>query len=128
MSAFKKSIASLLVVSTLTMGVPMGAQARLIETGETLAVSEGTARSRVDVFMAREDVLKALQSYGVSAEQARGRIRAMTDTEIQQLAGKIEQMPAGGEILGIMFTLFIVLLVTDILGLTKVFPFTRSAR
>jgi len=35
-------------------------------------------------------------------------------------------LPAGGEILGILLTVFIVLLITDILGFTKVFPFTRS--
>jgi len=31
-------------------------------------------------------------------------------------------------VLGLIFTVFIVLLVTDIMGLTKVFPFTRSVR
>jgi hypothetical protein len=40
----------------------------------------------------------------------------------------MDQLPAGGDILGIMFTIFIILLITDILGLTKVFPFTRSVR
>ena len=40
----------------------------------------------------------------------------------------LDQMPAGGEIIGILFTIFIVLLVTDILGFTKVFPFTRSIK
>ena len=45
-----------------------------------------------------------------------------------QVAGRIDQAPAGGDILGVLFTVFIVLLVTDILGLTKVFPFTRSVR
>ena len=44
------------------------------------------------------------------------------------LAGRMDQAPAGGEFLGLLFTVFIVLLVTDILGLTKVFPFTRSVR
>ena len=48
--------------------------------------------------------------------------------EVAQVAGRIDQAPAGGDILGVLFTVFIVLLVTDILGLTKVFPFTRSVR
>ena len=56
------------------------------------------------------------------------RVKAMSDTEVVQLAGRIDQAPAGGDILGILFTIFIVLLVTDIMGLTKVFPFTRSIR
>ena len=52
----------------------------------------------------------------------------MSDEEISELNGRIDQLPAGGDILGIIFTVFIILLVTDILGLTKVFPFTRSIR
>lgn len=35
---------------------------------------------------------------------------------------------AGGEVIGVLFAILIILLVTDILGLTKVFPFTRSIR
>ena len=45
-----------------------------------------------------------------------------------QLAGRIDQAPAGGEVVGTLFTVFLILLVTDIMGLTKVFPFTRSVR
>jgi hypothetical protein len=47
---------------------------------------------------------------------------------VEQLAGRVDQAPAGGDVLGLLFTVFIVLLVTDILGLTKVFPFTRPVR
>ena len=55
-------------------------------------------------------------------------VNAMSDAEVAQLAGRIDQAPAGGEILGLLFTVFVILLVTDILGLTKVFTFTRSVR
>ena len=74
------------------------------------------------------DVRKALQEQGVNGDAAVERVKAMSDTEVAQLAGRIDQAPAGGDILGILFTIFIVLLVTDIMGLTKVFPFTRSIR
>ncbi|MFN7505563.1 MAG: PA2779 family protein [Limnobacter sp.] len=52
----------------------------------------------------------------------------MTEEEAQKLAAHIENAPAGAGIVGVLFTVFIILLVTDILGLTKVFPFTRSVR
>jgi len=73
-------------------------------------------------------VQSALQSHGVTSESAVERVKAMSDDEVAQLAGRIDQAPAGGDILGILFTVFIILLITDILGLTKVFPFTRSMR
>jgi hypothetical protein len=65
---------------------------------------------------------------GVTPQAALERVAAMSDAEVAQLAGRIEQAPAGGDVLGILFTVFIVLLVTDIMGFTKVFPFTRSVR
>lgn len=57
------------------------------------------------------------------------RVAAMSDDEITHLSGKIDKLPAAGsDVLGAVLFVFIVLLVTDILGLTKVFPFTRSVR
>ena len=41
---------------------------------------------------------------------------------------QIDSAPAGAGIVGTLFTVFVILLVTDILGLTKVFPFTRPIR
>ena len=39
-----------------------------------------------------------------------------------------DELPAGGDLLGAAVLIFLVLLFTDIMGYTKVFPFTRSAR
>lgn len=42
------------------------------------------------------------------------------------IAGKIDSLPAGGEFIGALVFVFVLLLVTDILGFTKVYNFTRS--
>ena len=129
MSQFKRFVASLVIASTTLMGLPMQAQASIVATDTALQSADSTAqRERVTEFLLRGDVQKELQSQGLAADQALERVAAMSDTEVAQLAGRIDQAPAGGDILGIIFTIFIVLLVTDILGLTKVFPFTRSVR
>ena len=47
---------------------------------------------------------------------------------LAQLAGRIDTLPAGGEILGAIVLIFLVLLLTDILGFTKVFPFTKPIK
>ena len=129
MNPFNRLIASTLIASTLLMGLPMQAQAAIVSTEEAVA-NPATAlqRERVATFLARDDVRQALQSHGVTGDAATARVQAMTDAEVAQLAGQMDQLPAGGDILGIMFTIFIILLITDILGLTKVFPFTRSVR
>ena len=70
-----------------------------------------------------------MQTQGVDANAAKARVAALTDEEAHKIAGNLDKMPAGGDgILGILFTIFIVLLITDILGFTKVFPFTRPIR
>ncbi|MGE5338534.1 MAG: PA2779 family protein, partial [Gemmatimonadota bacterium] len=51
-----------------------------------------------------------------------------TDDEAQQLAQRLDQLPAGGDAIGVIVFIFVLLLITDILGLTKVFPFTRPIR
>ena len=62
------------------------------------------------------------------AGEAKARVNALTDDEAHKIAGKLDQLPAGGDILDVLLLVFIILLITDILGYTKVFPFTRSVR
>ena len=129
MNPYKRLLASCLIFSMTAAGFPVAARAGIIATDEvTTGMQSVSSRDRVNSFLARKDVGQALQGQGVSAQAATERVRAMTDAEVAQLAGRIDQAPAGGDVLGLLFTVFIVLLVTDIMGLTKVFPFTRSVR
>lgn len=129
MTFFTRLTASALIASTALLGMPMVAQAGIVSSEQSFASqSQSDARAKVSALLAREDVRAGLAERGLSAELAQDRVKAMTDDEVATLAGRIDQAPAGGDILSLMFTVFIVLLVTDILGLTKVYPFTRSVR
>jgi len=129
MHPFKRFVSALLIASTALMGMPNLAHAGIVST-ETVISSQAqpAQRAQVNAFFLRDDVRSALEQQGVSADSALARVNTMTDAEVAQLAGRIDQAPAGGDVLGLMFTVFIILLVTDILGLTKVFPFTRAIR
>jgi hypothetical protein len=87
-------------------------------------------RDRIRVFLQRDDVRQMLRQQGVDASDALARVGSMTNDEVSLVAGKLDQLPAGGDwgIIGALVFVFIVLLITDILGLTKVFPFTRPVR
>jgi hypothetical protein len=129
MNPFKRLTASILIASTALLGMPMVAQAGIVSSEQSFAPqTQSEARDKVTALLAREDVRAGLAERGLSAELAQDRVRAMTDEEVATLAGRIDQAPAGGDVLGLLFTVFIILLVTDILGLTKVYPFTRSVR
>ncbi len=127
-SRFMRWTSRVVMLSMLSMGLPLqSAFAGMIETDQTvshqLAVQD---RARISAFLEREDVVAQLQQQGVTAREAKSRVNALTDDEAHNIAGKLDQLPAGGDILGFLFLIFVVLLITDILGLTKVFPFTRT--
>ncbi|GAO34972.1 hypothetical protein SCT_0352 [Sulfuricella sp. T08] len=120
----------LLIASVLGLGLPLqSAHAGLVGTDKVAVSAQSQSeRERIRTFLDREDVRKELQIQGVDVNTAKARVDALTDEEVQKVAGKLDTMPAGGEIIGILFTIFVILLVTDILGFTKVFPFTRSIK
>ncbi len=86
-------------------------------------------RQRVADYLARADVRQQLQQWGVNADDAQARVNALNDDEVHQLYGHVQSAPAAGmDIIGTLVFIFVLLLITDILGFTKVFPFTRSIR
>ena len=121
-------ISSILISSMLSMSIWMpGAQAAMITTEQVMDQQLADQnRDRVRAFFDREDVRTQLQAQGVSADAAKARVDALTDNEVASMAGQIDKLPAGGtDVLGFILIVFIILLFTDILGLTHVFPFTR---
>src|SRR5712664_2445901 len=125
MSVFRRVTSAILIATTTTVMLPLPARAALIPTGQS--ISQADSRKTVDAFLNRADVGAKLEMYGVSPAEVKARAAAMTDDEAAMLARHIDSAPAGGvlgEVLGLIVLVFLVLLITDILGYTKVFPFT----
>jgi hypothetical protein len=91
--SFMKLVSRLLVVCMLA--VPFSSQAAMIGTDRVVAAQQLAARDQVQSYLARGDVQSQLQAMGVSPETAKDRVAAMTDAEVQQLAGQIQSAPAG---------------------------------
>ena len=108
------------------------AQATVISTEQVAATQAPAERSdghaRLNATLDRADVAAALQARGVDSLAARERVAALTDAEAATLATEIDRAPAGGDVLGTIVFIFVLLLITDILGFTKIYPFTRSIR
>lgn len=102
----------------------------------TLEVMEGVSlnqdREKVISFMERKDVQEKMISMGVNPTEAVLRVATLSPKEVSRLSQEIDKAPAGGDgvgaILGLALFVFLVLLITDILGFTKVFPFTRAVQ
>ena len=122
----RRLLASLLIVSIAGIGVPLPAQAGIVSTDMALASAE---RDRIASVLDRADVRAQLEAYGVGTADLKARVAALTDEEAAQLAGQLDRLPAGGDgVIGLLVFVFLVLLITDILGLTKIFPFTKPVR
>ncbi|MFO1319104.1 MAG: PA2779 family protein [Burkholderiales bacterium] len=127
----RRWIALALVCTMSHLTIVTAAQAALVgtESARTSSRPSADARIRVEAFFARTDVADQLARLGLSTDEARARVATLSDDELSKVADRLDQMPAGGDALGTLVgaavLLFIILLVTDILGLTKVFSFTR---
>jgi hypothetical protein len=127
---FKRIFVHTLITSLVFVGFTQSVQAALISTEQVVAVSAAQQnRAKIAATFERPEVQAELEKMGISPEQAQARVAALTDAETASIARQVDTLPAGGEgVVGALIFIFVLLLVTDILGLTKVFPFTRSAR
>jgi hypothetical protein len=74
-------------------------------------------------------VARVLAERGVDLDQARLRVAALSDAEAARLGAEIDRAPVGAnDVVGSLIFVLVLLLITDILGYTKVFPFTRPIR
>ncbi len=123
----RRFISIALIVSISGLSLP--AQAGMLPT---TAVVANPAKERIMGFFERSDVRQQLATLGVNPADAKARVAALTDDEAAQLAARVDSMPAGGDGLGALVgaavLIFLVLLLTDILGFTHVFPFTKSIK
>ena len=123
-------MAMLLMAVSMPLGV---AQAALVSTDKVVAKSEVEAdRMRIVALIMRQDVQHQLQAEGVDPNEALARVATLSDIEIRQIAARIDSMPAGQGVVealvGALLIVFIVLLVTDIIGVTDVFPFVKGGQ
>jgi len=128
--SFARAVSATLIVATTILTFPNLAGARIVGTEEAARI-ESVAPSRTDretlrALLERADVRARLESLGVDPRHAEQRVDALTDEEVGHLVGQVGGLPAGGSsILGVLFAVFVILLITDLLGLTRVFPFVR---
>lgn len=132
-SCLVRSVAGVLVLTVgFSFTFVMPSRAAMVETEAVLQARDAaSARQHVRAYLKRDAVAAQLEAWSVPARQARARVDAMTDTEVLELAKRIESMPAGGvDALTVIFIISVIsfgtLIVTDLLGVTDVFPFIKK--
>ena len=104
--------AILMIILTMLLSVPyQAAFAALVETETMLDMSRGQeARETLKQFTARNDVRSAIVAQGVDPLEADARLNSLSDAEVIQLADQIDQLPAGGDVLGLLVTVLVVVI------------------
>jgi hypothetical protein len=130
--AIRKPVAIVLVLTLFTVFAGLGpAYASMIGTSEVLKnESSELDKERILDALQREEVQQKLQSWGVEPDAAEARVMALTDQELARISQQMDSLPAGGDafgsLIGAAVFVFLVLLFTDIMGATDVFPFVKK--
>lgn len=103
------------------------ANASIIGTDDLVAEQQSVIeRDTLLSALERDDVKQMLIQKGVDPENAKQRVASLTDEEVIALNEQLDDLPAGSGVVGAVVFVFLVLLVTDILGYTDVFPFVKK--
>ena len=123
----KTALACVLALQITAVGTM--AQAQMIST-DTAIERAAPAMDRAQLIdeMQKQDVRDEMIRLGISPDEAEARLAALSDAEVARLVRQAEADKAGADIVGTLFTVFIILLVTDLLCFTRVFNFTRCVR
>ena len=115
----------LLGFSVMSIYAP-ASQAALISTHQILDQQQiQDTRGKLQQYLDRDSVKQQLSTMGVDSKDIQARVDHMTDDEVAIMAEKMDQLPAGQGIVGTVVFIFLVLLITDILGYTDVFSFVK---
>jgi hypothetical protein len=130
LSIMKPAVYLLVVVFTIFSVLLPPARAALVPTAQAVsAIDTEQTRSQLYVLIDRADVQAQLEVWGVDPQEARARVDTLSDQELKNLSARMDQMPAGegaiGIIVGAALVVILVLIITDIMGYTNVFTFTR---
>lgn len=123
-----KPVSHLVVLGLLALSLHLpAAHAGMVGTEAVVNAAQAQQdRERLHSALSRDDVQAQLLARGVDPAQVQARVDSLTDEEMQTLATHMDQLPAGGGVVGALVLIFLVLLVTDLLGLTNVYPFVKK--
>ena len=112
-----------LCLALLNVASPQVSQAALIGTMQAVEASSNRAQDLeiVNSTLAREQVRSQMQALGVDPAAVDARVARLTDSELQSLADRMQQLPAGGDALAIIGIVFLVLLILEAVGVLDIF-------
>ena len=126
MKSFKKIVSIMALLSLMALQIAP-VQAAMIDNNSLIKKSQNMPDITSSLKnMDRNEIKNELISMGLDPVVAMQRIDNMTNEELVIVNERISELPVGSGIFGTLLTVFIVLVITDMLGATDVFPFVKN--
>lgn len=129
MRVMQRSMVCLLSVMLSILPV-LPAQAAMVGTEQIVSPTQSRpAESKLRRFLDQEAARQQLQAWGVSPAWVDARVNNLSDAELARINQQIDNVHAGGtSILGVLLIIFLVFVITDVIGATDIFPFIHPVR
>ena len=112
----------LISISIVCMGFAQAAPAGMIGTAHMLEdETRAASLSRVEVLLARADVGRQLEAFGVDQAMVVERLNGLSSAELLELEGQLDSQVAGGDAIAVIGVVFLVLLILELVGVTDIF-------
>ena len=121
-SFFQRICAVIVSCAILGAGAPAVSYAGIIDTAAVVDASQRTTDlATVRAGLERDDVRERFLAMGVDPLAVDARLASLTDAELHSLAGRMEQLPAGGDLLAVIGVVFVILLILELVGVIDIF-------
>ena len=119
-----KSVSSFLAFLMLFISMQPLANASIVSTQDIVSEQQSVInKAQLTQSLDRQEVRTILEAQGVDIDKAKERVSAMTDQEVLELSQKMDQLPAGSGLVDTVVLILVILLITDLVGVTDVYPF-----
>ena len=120
-----KSFALSVLIATGVISLSLPAQAAMVGTAQMGSDLSAPIYGQKVMQQKRDWIQEQLEINGVSRDDSVLRVSSLSDSQVIQIYQRMDEMPAGADALGAALTVFIVLVITDVMGATDIFPFIR---
>ena len=123
MTIHKRTLSLILSIALISFSIG-NVQAAIVSNNQLIhKINQANDKAALLQTINRADVQAQLISMGVSSADLETRVNQMTQQEIAQLNQNMAELHAGSGVLGVVVLIFIVFVVTDVIGATDIFPF-----
>lgn len=124
-NSLQRSCVVVISLSLLNLGSPVIATAGIIDTRTVIEAGQRDADlAAIRAGLDRAEVRRQFEALGVDAGLVGTRLATLTDAEIAELADRMDQMPAGGDLLAVIGVVFVILLILELVGVIDIFKKT----